>query len=514
MLYKLRIIVVEDEYRILNSIVRKINSYDAGCEVVATAAHGREALQLIDKHRPNVVITDIKMPVMDGLKLSEIVREKYPDIFVVILSGYSDFQFAQQAIKFGVSKYLLKPVSGDRLIETLEEIRTRLRKVDSRINNTIWISRVIQSNTSDLGRLPDKKCYYVFAVNFFNLCYDVKDNALNSEYSRFLEPVDWSLILNEFDECNWFVIDDFAVNRKIIIISLTDGSCRYAENIAASIMNRFKIYYKGIPINICYHNGKIRREDIWNYSKRLRNVLENSVIPAKPGIYQLEKDENAADDTLCDIASLQIKEVAKPLAGRFRYKELEAKLNEIFSFMIARDAPQRQVTKIASHIIKFLEYSVENQNGLDIEELNELEGEFFRILSISQSAEEIIDSFREIMSAWLMQTYEDITDLEFKKLLLHYVDENYNSINSMKEVASVFNYNYTYLSRMFKELTGTTFTKYITLKRIEAAKQIMSDYPGISIKLVGSKVGYTDQHYFSRMFKAVTGISPSEFKVN
>ena len=118
--------------------------------------------------------------------------------------------------------------------------------------------------------------------------------------------------------------------------------------------------------------------------------------------------------------------------------------------MIARDAPQRQVTKIASHIIKFLEYSVENQNGLDIEELNELEGEFFRILSISQSAEEIIDSFREIMSAWLMQTYEDITDLEFKKLLLHYVDENYNSINSMKEVASVFNYNYTYLSRMFK----------------------------------------------------------------
>ena len=75
MLYKLRIIVVEDEYRILNSIVRKINSYDAGCEVVATAAHGREALQLIDKHRPNVVITDIKMPVMDGLKLSEIVRE-------------------------------------------------------------------------------------------------------------------------------------------------------------------------------------------------------------------------------------------------------------------------------------------------------------------------------------------------------------------------------------------------------------------------------------------------------
>ena len=97
---------------------------------------------------------------------------------------------------------------------------------------------------------------------------------------------------------------------------------------------------------------------------------------------------------------------------------------------------------------------------------------------------------------------------------MQYVDENYNSIDSMKEVASVFNYNYTYLSRMFKEVTGTTFIRYITLKRIEAAKQIMSEHPGISIKLVGEKVGYTDQHYFSRIFKAITGMSPSEYKAN
>lgn len=514
MLHKLNIIVVEDEYRICNSIVRKINNYNASCEVVATATNGKEALQLIEKYRPNLVITDIKMPVMDGLKLSQVIKEKHPNIFVVILSGYSDFHLAQQAIRFGVSRYLLKPVSEDKLIETLEEVRAKLERVDSRISNTIWLSRVIQSNTDDLSQLSDKNSYFVFAVNFFNLCYDIKDDILNSEYSRVLKVIDWSLILDEFNECNWFVIDDFVVNRKIILFSLTDELSWKAEDMAASIMTKFKKHYNDIPVNICYQKERIKREDIWNYSKQLGNVLETSVIPAKPGVYQLEKNESVVNDTLYDIASMQIKEVAKPLASKFKYKELETKLNEIFAFVISRGAAQIQIHRIASHIFKFLEYSVENKSGFDIEELKELEKDFFRKLSISQDVDEIVSSFSEVICTWLIQNYEDINDIDLKRRLLQYVDENYNSIDSMKEVASVFNYNYTYLSRMFKEVTGTTFIRYITLKRIEAAKQIMSEHPGISIKLVGEKVGYTDQHYFSRIFKAITGMSPSEYKAN
>lgn len=83
-----------------------------------------------------------------------------------------------------------------------------------------------------------------------------------------------------------------------------------------------------------------------------------------------------------------------------------------------------------------------------------------------------------------------------------------------KQVADIFNYNYTYLSRMFKSMTGTTMIKYITAKRIDAAKTLMKEKPELGINVICEMVGYSDQHYFSRTFKSITGVSPSDYKLN
>jgi two-component system, response regulator YesN len=117
------IVVAEDEELILNNTVKKINSLNMGFTVVKAAQDGKEALEYIDKLSPDVLITDIHMPVLDGLELIKQVYSKYPHILKVVISGYDDFKYAQQAMKYEVKEYLLKPLKKEILVETLSRIR-------------------------------------------------------------------------------------------------------------------------------------------------------------------------------------------------------------------------------------------------------------------------------------------------------------------------------------------------------------------------------------------------------
>lgn len=119
----LRTFLVEDEVIIRENIKRMVSWEKYGFELVGEAADGEMALPLIRKSRPDILITDIKMPFMDGLTLSKLVKKEIPNIKIVILSGYDDFNYAKQAISIGVEDYLLKPITKNALLERLEEIR-------------------------------------------------------------------------------------------------------------------------------------------------------------------------------------------------------------------------------------------------------------------------------------------------------------------------------------------------------------------------------------------------------
>lgn len=118
-----RVVVVEDEERILNNIAKKIDGSNLGFKVVGKAKTGKQALVLVEELNPDVVFTDIKMPVMDGLELIENLYFRFPYIKTVIISGYADFEYAQKGITYGVKGYLLKPVEIEALIEILEKLK-------------------------------------------------------------------------------------------------------------------------------------------------------------------------------------------------------------------------------------------------------------------------------------------------------------------------------------------------------------------------------------------------------
>src|SRR5690554_5964851 len=121
----IRVIVADDEYKVCQLICQLINWDELGMELVGTASNGIEALEMIEREKPDLVLTDIRMPGYDGIEVLKRVRENNPDIEFIIISGYSHFEYAQSAIEYGVSNYILKPIDAEVLNATLQKVRKR-----------------------------------------------------------------------------------------------------------------------------------------------------------------------------------------------------------------------------------------------------------------------------------------------------------------------------------------------------------------------------------------------------
>lgn len=128
---QIRVIIAEDEDLIRNNLVRKIEGLDSSIEVVGTAQNGKEALELVQAGQPDVLMTDIRMPVMDGMELIKQMHLYHPRVSKIITSGYADFEYARQAIQFGVTDYLLKPISADELRQVLSRVKTAIENEES-----------------------------------------------------------------------------------------------------------------------------------------------------------------------------------------------------------------------------------------------------------------------------------------------------------------------------------------------------------------------------------------------
>jgi two-component system response regulator YesN len=138
---KISVVVVEDEPLILNSIVKKIEASESGFHVVATAQDGAAALEAVCRYTPEVLITDIQMPIMNGLELIKAVNTKFPSIIKVVISGFNDFKFAQTAIQYEVKDYLLKPVKKEQLNDTLKRLRFSIDACNNRLSSSILFSK-------------------------------------------------------------------------------------------------------------------------------------------------------------------------------------------------------------------------------------------------------------------------------------------------------------------------------------------------------------------------------------
>lgn len=170
---KIKVLIVDDEYLVRNLLKNCINWDYLNMEIVAEAADANEAFDLLEMHLPDLVITDIYMPIIDGITFSEMALQKYPAIKIAILSGYDDFQYAQRSIRAGVSDYLLKPINDEEVLKTVTHLKTIIEQ--ERRNNS--------ENSKLRRRLYDNLPY--LKERFFNeLLEEVSDKKVTTEKCR------------------------------------------------------------------------------------------------------------------------------------------------------------------------------------------------------------------------------------------------------------------------------------------------------------------------------------------
>lgn len=500
-----KVFLVDDEIIIRQGISNSINWEEEGYVYCGDAPDGEVALPLIEKHKPDIVITDIKMPFMDGLQLSKIIREKMPWIKIVILSGHDEFEYAREALRIQISEYCLKPVSSSDLLEILQRVSLQIDQEELEKEQISDLKHQILRNeslaqekflkelcegihsTTDAIKKASELNIDLISSYFLVLIAESKKSEVN---------LDW--ISKNYPSLTY----QRNANERVYIIKGQSQS--QLEQDSENIRNRFLLNQDSITFGF----GKIE--------SRIQEIMNS---------YDMAKEEKSYSDSLNKyfISGEEINNKSFGEIHQFNRKELIDFLKfgtktEILPFVQTYSSYLRSskfrtpfithyflmdFTVTISHYIKEQEESASVLN-----DIHQLENKVNWIREYS----EIVDYMKKTLNL-AIDFREQISN--FSSLIRQakdYIDNNYSNPNlSLQTIANKIHISPSYLSHLFSQQTGKTLVEYLTEIRMNRAKELLytTNYKTYEI---ANKVGYNDSHYFCNLFKKITGKTTTEFK--
>ena len=560
----IKVFLVEDEYAIREGIKKSVDWEKNGFELVGEAGDGEMAFPKILKTKPDILITDIRMPFMDGLELATLVKKELSDIKIVVLSGYDDFNYAKKAISIGVEEYILKPVSGENLLKELgkiaesikahrqeeqarekylqdmEEIRAleRQKFIHDMIDGKISMQESLEQGR-ELG--IDIIATYYSIVLFQAFLKDREDSDFNA-YSGVNEEI-LKRIKEEFaDLDNVYLYEQ--VGDVLCFLEKSDTLEEMGTNInrgigrITDIMKDFEdwIYFiscgKSVErirdVNNSYRDASRRFADRYMLDESCI-ILGNDDTPQRQRkireTIEAEKKDSAQDMDLgnidirkLDISGIDFKMLSQKTILHFlrsgTLSEVGDLVNEYFN-SIGEDAMGsimfRQYILMESLLsgLTFLDsMGVGRDKASDI--LGELKDPIKFVENLDSSKEYIrllLNSMIEYRNQISDKKYLEIIE-KAKKFIQ---DEYRNEDMSLQLVASNVNVSSNHFSAIFRKETGETFIDYLTRVRMENAKELLT-CTSMKTSEIGFEVGYRDPHYFSYIFKKTIGMSPKEYR--
>lgn len=541
----LKTFLVEDEVVIREMIKKMIPWEQYGFELAGEASDGEMALPLILKSKPDLLITDIKMPFMDGLTLCKLVKKELPDIKIVILSGYDDFNYAKQAINIGVEDYLLKPITKNAFIERLEEIHNRyehektqkeyyekfkleMQEYERNASRDFFESLVrADFDLEEIYRRADRLNLDIVAEAYNILIFtpDASDSSYNSSegYS------DWEAEVHKKIE-NYFLSHPVAMLFRHQVFSyailvkgqrdtIKKNTCECVETIQkimeetranvdwfvavgeeADRLSRIKQSYHTAARTYAFrylYDGHIL------YYNMLEQVKENSADTSKTEAVQLK--------------NVNINALNPEILQKFLSSGLE---DEVDSFVhdyfhaIGREPMESLVFRnyvvlnVCFSVLSFLKKIGYDDTELSREETDDV------VKKTSQSTEASVAYAEEVLKRAIAIRDENAGSQNRSVLKQatdfidgHYMDEEI----SLNRVAHAANVSANHFSALFSQNMGQTFIEYLTSLRMDKAKELLRCTSKRSSEIAG-EVGYKDAHYFSYLFKKTQGMTPSEYR--
>lgn len=507
----IKIVIAEDKPLILRSIKSKIESFSDEIKVVGEATNGLDGLSLIEKLEPDIVFTDIRMPVMDGIELVAKARENYNELHFVIISGYDDFEYARQALKLRVSDYLLKPVKQTELNEILEKTiaEVRLRKLNK---TKKYIQSILQSSSStpDL-KAPDLCCesYRTILLNagpYTNFVIDYA-NPFNDYWSS--KDIEKMLSLYISSESNFWVFDGRSFNELIVVLGISNEVSFDIKSLINAMREEFDS--SSVPVSIAVSKLMKNCSGIGIETQLVRALLKENIIFGRSGDFYRDEMKLSSGRELTIIDSFVEKRLISLIQSGQKNSFLK-EIQKLFSYWESNNYTQSHIESLLKQIIKLCQKHSLNNSGFD----TDLELETDEILSSSKDYNTLFQGMSFIFEQSFASEISGDVGSNYNRDVVSKVEAYFNTSFAnpvtIGEVAKMVNFHPVYLSRIFKEMKGIPPMEYLTSLRIKKAKELLKTDPDLALKDVAEFAGYTNPFYFSRVFKTVTGKSPSEYR--
>ncbi|RKL65426.1 DNA-binding response regulator [Salipaludibacillus neizhouensis] len=516
----IKVMLVDDEPLEREGLKLMLSKNRSGFEVIAEAKNGNQAVDLALEKNPDLIFMDIKMPQLDGLQAIQKIIDVYPTIKCIMVSAFDTFDYARQAMKYGIKEYLLKPSkvsevleAFDRMVEEIEaerkqgtemlEMTQRLERVSSFIEMEFIVSSLLdhvhefdQADWNEWLHLDQSQGFVV--VFSFDSTRLQPDRNEKSRWYRILKQA----LHDQRHPCLVGPLTGFQVPTLLLLNKEEEATLEMRQDFARSIIHQVQNQLEAC--SVLAGIGTIV-SDVHQFSRSYEEA-----------IYALElvyKHASASYMTYSDHmkqkrTELIPFEVEKELVNSVKKGDIQKGLHLFDTyFQLIHQASESKVEMIKKAMENFFIILTRSMKEFGFDEDVQMSFDTLETsMQIKERAKTHLSVIIERLGEWRTSGVESLL-LQAKE----YIDNNYHKTVMLEEVAETIGLSSYYLSKLFKDKFQVTFIDYLTNTRIQKAKDLLLDGK-TPLKEIAMNIGYKDPNYFSRVFKKEMGLSPREYR--
>jgi two-component system response regulator YesN len=531
-----KVFLVEDEIVIRSGIKNSIDWQKEGYEFSGEASDGELAYPMILKAKPDILITDIKMPFMDGLELSKMVKEALPEIKILILSGYNEFEYAKEAIHIGVADYLLKPISSAKLLEALGGIAKQIEQKreeqslkeqyqrdnqEYMENEKVKLFTALAAGNISMGDAVNEA--KALGMNLSARVYNVMLFKVSMRIDDYQSPEQAMDVFGKIEDVNHVVPGTFFFRRGVegwafLVTAETEEDGRekmgHLKKYLFFVMEKYPEieYFGGI-------GEPVRRiRELGSSYEKAGIVFSTRFVNDSRQILDLNDIRILHEKSTINVQSLDLMDRNRTLMDKFLVK---GNLEEVESFITAyfEKMPKENLeSSLMRQYITMDMYIVAgafcDRLGIPKEERTKDAEELENALRMMTTAQGVHKYVRRLLKNTIERRdmvsgsrYSDIIETAKDYIAKSYMSDEV----SLNTAAAAVNMSPSYFSSVFSREVGKTFVEYLTTVRMDKAKELLMCSP-LKTSEIGYEVGYKDPHYFSYIFKKTQNCSPKDYR--
>lgn len=496
----MNILIVEDEPKSREGIIHIIRNY-TDYQIIGVASNGEEGVRFAKERKPDLIISDIRMPTMSGIDMLQTIKQGGIDIPTIFLTGYSEFSYAYSALKLQAVDYILKPIEVEKLLETLSKIESKLKE---KKNQSYTVEQLLYHciHSQEIEGKNERQLENQLSMNDTTkntLLYIQISSYMTETMGEMIYHIKQSLEAHCFDE---YYVLSFPNESAILVLMLDTEKNVFLKRI---LEERVVKTLLEIGDFLCSYQTMTGMKGLKHTVDLLKTLLQYG--------FHLKKG------TLIDtelVQKIQYETIEYPIKLETDLQKAILKQNKEHIYEIGTKFCENIIEgnydpdEIKEYTVRFVA-SVTKANVTSSSKNNESFYHFSHFIQC-QTSYELVYQFQKILHKIVGQ-FEKITITENDIVLkaIAFIREHYKEDISLSEISDICNVSQEYLSRLFQQETGIKFVYFLQNFRISMAKRLLLSSKN-KIYEIAEEVGYHDQKYFVSVFKKIVGMTPSEYR--